>query len=174
MVLQGVRTWNIKLTQAKKPRFLVSKKSRPLRLGVAGFTFVELFLVLLIVGIFIAISLPQLRQHYDDLRFTSFSRELQDFMNYLHQRSIVERKVILFHIDKTAKQYYGEYDGERFKNGDIPDNVSIDFDVQGGDVYFYPNGDIDPVSIKLTGPVDKLIILTSKGVFGGIKIHNLE
>ncbi len=139
-----------------------------------GFTFVELFLVLLIIGIFVVISLPQFRQYYDELRFTSFSRELQDFMNYLHQRSIVERKVIAFHIDKSAKRYYGEYQGERIKSGNIPDNVKIDLDIQGQDVYFYPNGDIDPVSIKLAGPDDKLIILTSKGVFGGVKIRNLE
>jgi len=150
------------------------KKSRPLRLGVMGLTFVELFLVLLIVGIFVSLSLPQFRQRYDELRFTSFSRELQDFMNYLHQRSIVERKVIAFHIDKSARQYYGDYQGERIKSGSIPDNVEIDSDVQGGHVYFYPNGDIDPVSIKISGPDDKFIILTSKGVFGGVKIRNVE
>ena len=141
-----------------------------------GFTFFELFLVLLIIGIIIAVSLPQFRKHFNNLELTSFSRQLQDFMNYLHQRSIVERKIYLLFIDTDSKQYWAQIQGEdsKIKTFSIPEDLRIDVDAEYPQIRFYPNGDIDTVTFTIINKDDNAAILTTEGVFGGVKLQEAE
>lgn len=141
------------------------------RKAQSAFTFIEILLVVIIIGALISISLPNLKKTFDSLELNSFSRQLQAFINYLHQRSIIEGEVIYLNIDTQKKEYWAKIKGAqtRLKTYPIPPRIRIETNQQ--EVLFYPDGQIDKVTIKLISPDNQNIILTTKGVFGGVKLE---
>lgn len=134
-----------------------------------AFTFLELLLVILLIGILVATSVPNLRKNFDTVKLNSFSGQLQAFMNYLHERSIVEQQVIYLNFDREKRQFKANMkDSPVFlKILTVPEDISIETQDQ---VLFYPDGQIDGVTISIIGKNDQKINLTTKGVFGGTKI----
>ncbi len=139
--------------------------------SLTGFTLIELMCVVIIISVMIAVSLPQINKYFDKLELSSFSRDLQVFMNYLCQRAIVERKIIYLNIDQDKKQYwaYTTEEGNILKICHIPDRIRVALEQK--QIMFYPDGAIDKVSIKLMNRDNQYVILTTKGVFGGAKLE---
>jgi len=137
-------------------------------------TFIELILVIVIIGILIGVSLPRFRNTFNDLQLNGFSRELQASMNYLRQRSIVEGKIIYLNIDNDNREYWAKIKGEenRLKTYKIPAQIRIETEQE--QIIFYPDGNIDKVTINLCGFDNQSIALTTRGVFGGVKIQSQE
>jgi len=146
-----------------------------------AFTFIELLIVVAIIGVLVAVSFPTFRNNYNNMQLNTFSRELQGFMNYLQERAIVERKIIYLNIDKENKEYWagtGNIDAQvRLKTYHIPEEIN--FEIQMPQIAFFPdgsikNGSIDKVEIKLTNRNNQSINLTSEGVFNGVKVKAKE
>jgi Tfp pilus assembly protein FimT len=139
---------------------------------IKGVTLIELFLVIIIIGVLVGISLPSLKATFNNLRLDSFSRELQSLMNYLHERSIVEKKVIYLNIDNNKKEIWAEIKGEqaqtRLKTLGFGDDIKIETDSE--EIIFYPDGEITKATIEVRNHYNQKISLTTKGVFGGVKI----
>lgn len=151
-----------------------------------AFTFIELLFIVLIVGVLAAVSLPNLRKNFNSLQLSSFSGQFQAAMNYLHQRSIVDAKVIRLNIDNANKEYWAQYQEAeeqsselRLKTYHIPDEIKIGTaDTMG--IIFYPDGSIYPegessnLTLELSGADNQRVILTSKGVYGGVKAQEAK
>lgn len=136
-----------------------------------GLTFIEILLVVIIIGALIGISLPNLRKAFDNLQLNSASQDLQSFMNYLRQRAIVEGKIIYFNIDSENKECWAQIKDAtaRLKSLALPPDIGIETDQK--QILFYPDGRIDSVTIKLIQPNNQNVILTTKGVYGKVKLQ---
>jgi prepilin-type N-terminal cleavage/methylation domain-containing protein len=148
---------------------------------IQGLTFIEILIVIIIIGILAGTSSPRLRKTFNYLQLNIFSRDLQNLMNYLQQRSIVEGKIISLNIDNTNKKYWAKIqDSETpLKTYTMPEGIKIEIepkreidDTQV--IYFSPDGQIDKVTVEISNLTNQNIILTTKGVFGGVKVQTQE
>ncbi|MBM3253641.1 MAG: hypothetical protein FJZ16_05275 [Candidatus Omnitrophica bacterium] len=139
---------------------------------IKGLTFIEVLFVVIIIGILTIVSLPNFRKTFNNLQLKSFAQELQASMNYLHQRSVIEGKIIYLNIDDEKKEYFAKIKGnsERLRTYRIPNDIKIETEQK--EILFYPDGSIDKVIIKLINLDNQNITLTTKGVFGGVKIQS--
>lgn len=137
---------------------------------IKGVTFVELFLVIIIIGVLVGISLPNLKVTFNSLRLETFSRELQSLMNYLHERSIVEGKIIYLNIDTDKKEIWAKIKDMETPLKTLALGEDIRIETENKQILFYPDGEIDKVTIEVLNPHNQKISLTTKGVYGGVKI----
>lgn len=142
--------------------------------SATAFTFIELLIVIIIIGILTGVSWPQFKKAFNTLQLNSFSQTLQSAMNYLHNRSVVEGKIIYSYIDNEKKEYWAQEKDSpnRLKTYPLPPGITIETDKQ--EVFFYPDGQIDKVTIELINPDNQKVVLTTKGVFGGVKLSSRE
>lgn len=142
--------------------------------GRRAFTFIELLFVILIIGILVAVSIPNFRKTFNNLELNNFSRELQAVMNYLHQSAIVEGKAIYLNIDNEERQCLAQdkENAKKFKAFRIPDGINVV--TEKTEIFFYPDGAIDAATIKISNANGQEIDLTTKGIFGGVKIATKE
>lgn len=134
-----------------------------------GFTFIEILLVIALIAIMAAISVPKLKKTVDDMQLQIGSDKLQAFIVYLRERSVVEGGIILLTIDTQKKEYWAQAQdsASRLKTYTIPGTINIETDKR--EVFFYPDGSIDKVTVKLSSPDKRTITLSTEGVYGGIK-----
>lgn len=135
-----------------------------------GLTFIELFIVIIILGILIGVSVPAFRKSFESNQLNAFSAELQSFMNYLRQRSIVEREIVFLNIDNEKSVFWG-----RIRNKQIPLKIyhippGINIEAQNTQICFYPDGQIDRLTIIISNRYNQKVTLTTEGVFGGVKL----
>lgn len=137
----------------------------------SAITFVELLLVIVIISVLAGILMPRFRNNFYSLQLSNVSVELQAFMNYLRERSIVDGKVIYFNIDNGQKEYWAYIKGEekRLKTYRIP--ADIDIKVTQERVSFYPDGSIDKVTVDIISRNNQHVGLTTEGVYGGVKLQ---
>ena len=141
------------------------------KLVLRSFTFIELLFVIVIIAVMAGISVPRLKSVYNRMQFSVFCADLQSLMNYIHDRSVVEQEVMTLTIDNKNRSYWLEYKESQNKEKThyIPKGIEIEAD--STKVFFYPNGDIDKVTVKIKGADSLREELTTKGVFGGIKLN---
>jgi type II secretion system protein H len=140
--------------------------------GRSSFTLIELLFVIAIIAILAVASFPGLRKTFNNLQLENSAKELQSFINYLQQRSVSEGKIIYLNIDSENKGYWAQLKDSqnRIRSFSIPQALSVS--TQQKQVAFYPDGKIDPFTIKLTSPDVNTISLTTEGVFGGVKVKS--
>lgn len=144
------------------------------RIAHNALTFIEILLVIIIIGILIGIALPSFRKTFNNLQLNNFSRELQSFMNYLHERSIVEGKIIYLNIDNELREAWAQMKDKdtdkdiRLKTLRLPDKIKIE--TQNYQILFYPDGSIDKLTLDVVNQDSQKITLTTQGVYGGVKI----
>ena len=143
---------------------------RNIRYGL-GFTFIELVLVVAIIGVLIGVSIPNLKVKNYDIQLHTGSRRMQAFMNYLSHRSIAQGEAICLTIDKERNEYSAGIKAQEnsFKTQHLPRYIAIESDKDK--ICFYPDGKITEVDIKLSIAAGAGIFLTTKGVLGGVKIR---
>lgn len=147
-----------------------------MRLNAKALTFIELFIVIIIIGILAGLSAPNFRRSFNSAQIDSFSRQLQSYMNYLRDKSVVDQRVIYLSIDTDKQQYSSWAQGAvvSFKTYPIPKDINIEIlkklNTNNPEVYFYPDGRIDAVNIKISY-AGRNIILTTEGIFGKVKIR---
>jgi prepilin-type N-terminal cleavage/methylation domain-containing protein len=136
----------------------------------AGFTFLELLIVITLLGILTALSIPRFKQSTENMQLSSTAQQLQSYINFLVQRSVVETVPIRMSLDTEKNSYRAqkEQDIRYFQDFRLPSGIRIATDKQ--DIFIYPDGTIDTVTITLTNKQNKSMTLTTQGVFGGTKI----
>jgi len=136
-----------------------------------GFTFIEILFVVIIIGIMIGVSVPNFRNAFNDIQLRSFSRQLQFFMNYLHERAIVERKIISLNIDNKNRKYWAKIKElpVPLKTYSLPPDIDIEID--RNEILFYPDGEIDKITIKIISANKQEVCLTTEGTFGAVRLQ---
>ena len=77
-------------------------------------------------------------------------------------------------IDNAEKKYWAQTqeDQKILKTYRIPAEINIVSELE--QVAFYPNGDLDKVTITLINSEQRSINLTTKGVFSGVKLQTQQ
>ncbi len=143
-----------------------------------GFSFVELLLVVIIMGIITAMAVPRAKVAYDKFQLANLSKDIYYFMQYLQNTSIVERKVYSLNIDREK----AEFTASRFENGNAealkgrfarpikaPGSIKVGLEPDVEAIYFYPNGRIDEFSIVLTSKAGNKETINSKNITDAVK-----
>lgn len=154
-----------------------------------GFTFIEILMVIIIVGIFVAMASPRFHTTYTDLQLSSQARSLAKFLTYAQERAVVERKVYRFEMDFNQRRYWltveseeGEAEGEGEKGAQgvrikgrygratqLP--VDLVMEASQQEIAFYPDGSSDPFTLTLKNREGKGLVLKNGRSFGTIRIE---
>jgi Tfp pilus assembly protein PilE len=137
-------------------------------------TFIELMLVVLIIGVLAGVTLPRFGRSINNLRLNDFASRLKEQINYWHERAIVERKPVVLNIDPVSSEYWVRFSGsqERLNSYQVPSGLNMQAEQQ--QVVFNPDGSIDKITIKIINSDKQEINLTTQGVFGGVKVLSGE
>lgn len=146
-----------------------------------GVTFIELFIVIIIIGALTSIAIPQLKKTLDNFELEGFAKKIYIFSLYLQESAITQGKTFCLNINKEQGElkagYYenGEFKtllGSFAKTYKAPAGVSIFQEPSDkNDVFFYPDASINPISIKFTNKRKQTITLTIKGAAGEISLN---
>jgi len=142
-------------------------------------TFIELVIVITIIGILIGISIPQFKKTFDNFELENFVKDIYYLSRYLQASAISQGKIHYLNIDPGEGRFWATYkENAEFKKiqgkfGNIyktPKEVIISTDKAG--IYFYPDGSMDEITIKFMNRQYKnKISLIAKGASGDIKIQ---
>ena len=148
---------------------------------IKALTFIELLLVIIIIGILTGVSIPQLRKAFDNFALENFAKDIYYLSRYLQGSAIAGGKIYYLNINKDKGEFQATYKEENeFKNiqgrfGKIYKAldgiiVSLEPSERTG-VYFYPDGSMDKIRITLENQYKKQLSIITKGVAGEIQIQ---
>ena len=143
-------------------------------------TFVELLIVIIIVGILTGVSVPGFKKTFDNLELENFVKDIYYLSRYLQGGAIGQGKIYCLKIDKDKGEFQATYrQDSEFKNlggrfGKIykaPAGITVSVnppDATG--TYFYPDGSVDKITITFVNQHKTEVSLIIKGAAGEIQI----
>lgn len=124
------------------------------KLNQSGFTLIEIILVVILLSIITALTVPNFVPTYNYLQVQKTTDEIADLMRYAQSRSIIKNDQVRLEFDSLFSKYWltqdesGEYhddikefvrfSGRLGRTFDVPSEITIEMD--GQYVYFYPDG----------------------------------
>lgn len=155
----------------------------------AGFTLIELGLVLLIISIVITLVVPRFRDqaHYE---LVSQTRKLATTFRFLQQEAILNGRVYRLNFDLDQQRYFvtsaedGDQLGSGFQHesGILARDVAMPANIQMADVnvplisgklyegvafaHFYPDGYVDPTVVHLVNGPEVYTLYVPDGLTG--------
>jgi len=145
-------------------------------------TFIELLVVLVIIGVMTGISVPGFRRTFDSLEFDNFVKDVYYLNHYLKSTAISARKIYILGIDPAKAVFTASLRDEETGKAEklsgkfgkayaAPKGVTLAVQpAEKTQVYFYPDGSADAVEITLKGKYDKAATLSIEGALGEIKV----
>jgi len=147
--------------------------------NLLGFTLIELVFVVVIISV-LALALGlNLKNSLGNFQLNEAAWRLQVFMQYLRNRSIVELRSIRLVFENDLNRYWAGYcedeSNQPIKIYSFPKGLKFKVEknnttIDNSQVIFYPDGKIDKVTISITSDTAGRQILTTEGVFGGVRL----
>lgn len=145
-----------------------------------GFTFVELFLVVIVIGIATALSIPRLKKNLENIALESFVKDVYYLSRYVQSTSVAQGKIYCLNLDPGIAAFWVSVkDDDRYvrvggRFGRImraPKGVDVSLvPLDAYAVYFYPDSSTDKVDVVFEGQGVPKIYLVFEGASGGIKV----
>ncbi|MEW6009417.1 MAG: prepilin-type N-terminal cleavage/methylation domain-containing protein [Candidatus Omnitrophota bacterium] len=145
-----------------------------------GFTLIELLLVVAIIAIIAAMSLPAFKSTHNRLKLENTVLNLLNITRYARQRSVVESEIYRLNLDTANKQY-----SLSIVNLEMPDDskalsgryantfqipTDISFETSADFINFYPNGDCDSAIIVIANSDNLRYELVKEEAFSDFEI----
>lgn len=149
----------------------------------AGFTLIELIIVLMIIGISLGLVGFFVNQGASNLEIKRFAKEIATTLKYARNRAISEKKVYAFVISKSDGTYslyasdisaYNEDDmSESVMSRSVPEKLQIKFDERGKGalrIDFFPGGNSTGGVIDIRNQADRSLLVTVNRLTGKVEI----
>ena len=149
----------------------------------AGFTLIELIIVLMIIGISLGIVGIFVNQGASNLELKRFAKEMATTLKYARNRAISEKKVYSFVISESDGTYslyaadiseHNEDDmSESVMSRSVPEKLHIKFDERGEGalrIDFFPGGNSTGGVIDIRNQADRSLLVTVNRITGKVEI----
>ena len=144
-----------------------------------GFTFVEIILVIAIMGILIGVALPRMQRTLGAARLQSYAQEICTLARRLQGEAIVRSRAYCLVFDKEQNTFQArlpaggrlqDVPGRLGRAWGVRDGISVRIEPQDSlETFFYPDGSTDPVKIFFTDTYGDDITLWLQGASGQIQ-----
>jgi len=139
----------------------------------AGFTFIEIIFVTIILSILISIAIPNFRNTYYSLRINNAAWDMYTILEYAKDRSLIEQKIFKISIDKTSNVIVLQIKGDEGDFIDVREHLvrekhlptGISIECNKDEIVFLPNGENLGEDIILKNQLEKSITL-KRSIYG--------
>jgi Tfp pilus assembly protein FimT len=148
-----------------------------------AFTFVELLIITIVIGILISVGIPRFSSTFDNFRLQGFSKDIFYLARFLQASAISQGKIYYLNVDKEKQELTAtckDKDSDEWQKAPgrfgrvykAPGNIDVKVEPEDkSGIYFYPDGSSDKVSIIFTDQYKRQVSLIAKGGVSGIKIQ---
>ena len=147
---------------------------------LTGFTFIELLLVVILLGALIGLSTPNLRNSYYNLLLSDTSHNLTYLMRYAQARAISERTDYRLNFGSEYDSYWLTRDPDSEDEGGFVRiqgkfgkifniHESLSLECESNIVSFFPDGRIERISIYLSNRKDKFYTISTEAQSGYVQ-----
>ncbi len=144
-----------------------------------GFTLVEMLLVIVIVAVIAAMSVPNLSKIYQTIQLEKTAEDILYLMRYAQSRAITKNVDLKLEFNSDYSQYWlteKEADPEQFvhfqgrlaRKRNITDKIHIKNN--HGNIHFYPDGTIEKSEFDVCGLKGRCFTISSKVQRGDVQI----
>jgi prepilin-type N-terminal cleavage/methylation domain-containing protein len=141
-----------------------------------AFTLIEILLVVIIIGIVLALSAPNFSKAYSRFQLDKTADDLLNCSRWAQAMAIGQERTIALSFshdhrsyDLTRIQVNEESDdpqsfepviGPLGRMHQIPEGIGLD--AKSDNIYFYPDGTIDPATVQLDTPQQKVTLSSTQ------------
>ena len=157
----------------------------PRQLPRPAFTFIELLIVLVVVGVFIALAVPQIGKAYDGFLLEGTAKDVYSLARYLQECAITKGLPHRLVIDSAARTLSGfsrngtvdiPVEGRINRVYTVPESLAFSAEFEGqpqgkNDVFFYPDGSSDTARLRFQNKHQLQAAVCINGTQGEITIE---
>lgn len=169
------------------PPFLLTK--RYCESEKAGFTFIELVLVTIIILVLVGLSTPLFRKPFRGIQLKNTCQDLVQLMRYAQARAVAERRFCRVNFNFDSNKFWltiqSDSDPLEFKplkerwgkTLRAPEGIFIDGELEGkiddetSFITFYPDGSSDKAKIKISDNKGRTFSITTQRNIGYVKVE---
>jgi prepilin-type N-terminal cleavage/methylation domain-containing protein len=151
----------------------------------AGFTLIELMLVILLIAVLVGLSAPLFQRSFSDLQLRSTTFNIAKTINYAGEMSIIERVKYRLNFEVENNKYwitrydsaggisgYKRIGGKYRKFFFLPEGLEFSGEVR--EITFYPDGRSDNLEIGIVDKKGNGRLVRVKGFGRSVEIEELK